>query len=29
MVDKEAAHRRFAGASREIVALFVDDGLVG
>jgi hypothetical protein len=28
-IDKEATHRRFAGASREIVAFFVDDGLVG
>jgi hypothetical protein len=29
MIDEEAAHGRFAGASREIVAFFVDDGLVG
>ncbi len=29
MIDKEAAHGRFAGASREIVAFFVDDRLVG
>jgi hypothetical protein len=28
MIDKEAAHKRFEGASREIVAFFVDDGLV-
>jgi hypothetical protein len=28
-MDKEAAHGRFAEASREIVAFFVDDGLVG
>jgi hypothetical protein len=29
MIDKEAAHGRFAGASREIMAFFVDNGLVG
>jgi hypothetical protein len=29
MIDKGATHRRFAGASREIVVFFVDDGLVG
>jgi hypothetical protein len=29
MIDKEAAHWRFAGASREIVVFFVDDRLVG
>jgi hypothetical protein len=29
MIDNEAAHGRFAGASRDIVAFFVDDGLVG
>jgi hypothetical protein len=28
-IDKEAAHGRFAGVSREIMAFFVDDGLVG
>jgi hypothetical protein len=28
-IDKEAAHSRFAGASRGIVAFFVDNGLVG
>jgi hypothetical protein len=27
-IDKEAAHGRFAGASREIVVFFVDNGLV-
>jgi hypothetical protein len=29
MIDDEAMHGRFAEASREIVAFFVDDGLVG
>ncbi len=29
MIDKEAAHGRFANASREIVAFFVDNRLVG
>jgi hypothetical protein len=28
MIDEEAAHGRFAGASREIVAFFVDGRLV-
>jgi hypothetical protein len=28
-IDKETTHGRFAGASREIVAFFVDIGLVG
>jgi hypothetical protein len=28
-MNKEAAHGMFAEASREIVAFFVDDGLVG
>jgi hypothetical protein len=28
MIDKEAAHGRFAGASREIVTFFVDNRLV-
>ncbi len=29
MIDEEAPHGRFAGVSREIVAFFVDNGLVG
>jgi hypothetical protein len=28
-IDEEATHCRFSGASREIVAFFVDGGLVG
>jgi hypothetical protein len=28
-IDEEAVHGRFAGVSREIVAYFVDNGLVG